>query len=248
MSSYLVHPASLVAQERAPCALHLPPAPGHVAVCVDRGNWGVYEEGDPLTICGGLTEPANRAANPPAALPHLRITTTVDDNPPQVLLDESLLSGGRCVNTVSGPPFGMGTARAEVIQSDGVSPRFSPTTFVSVPRASALDGPLPAPCSGIAETIGYPNHMQRLMLGVGDCVMLALGAGYPGYVWTATVTGPPILQAQEDALLPTGAQAIYQATRLGMTLLTIRGELWCPPGGPPCPAPVAGASVLVTVE
>lgn len=87
------------------------------------------------------------------------------------------------------------------------------------------------------------NQGQTLVLHVGGSFLLKLG---DVYTWTVTVADPSILSREPNVLVVKGAQGIYQAHKVGTTVLTADGDPVCRQSKPACGMP----SILVqfTIE
>ena len=120
-------------QAAAPCPA--PDAPNGVDVCVDRGEGARYTEGDPIRICVTVSIPMIEIYPPPPA-PLVRVTNSVNGGTPQVLFEESLWSGQRCLTATITPPLGQEVIRAEVIGHDGRVIASDSVSYTSAPRSS----------------------------------------------------------------------------------------------------------------
>ncbi len=85
------------------------------------------------------------------------------------------------------------------------------------------------------------DNGKTIDLQLGDQLLLALGGGF---VWTVSVADPSILQPVEGAVLPDGAQGLYQAVGIGQTKLSARGD---PPCYPLCLLPSLFFQITVDV-
>ena len=133
-------PGSASAQQAQAVSNCPPPEALHgVEVCVDRGPGSVYYEGDPITICFTVNVPVI-AIYPPPPPPLVRVTNSVSGGPPQVIYEEYMQSGQRCLNRTIVPPLGHEVIRAEVIGRDGRLIGSDQTTYTSLPRSGPAQG------------------------------------------------------------------------------------------------------------
>jgi hypothetical protein len=98
----------------------------------------------------------------------------------------------------------------------------------------------------VGQTITYDDSGKTFTLSVGEKVLLLLKR--ENYSWTPSVQDPTLLQKIEETALMQNTQGIYQAQRVGTTVLNAVGDLPCSKLTPPCGAPSILFSVNIVVQ
>ena len=145
-------PAAAQAQSQAVAPCPAPDAPSGVEVCVDRGDGPVYYEGDAITICVTVNIPVIQIYPPPPA-PLVRVTNFVNGGPPQVVFEEHMWSGQRCITATISAPLGQEVIRAEVIDQNGRVIASDTAWYTSAPRSAPPAGNAAVTVTGGAGSV-----------------------------------------------------------------------------------------------
>ena len=79
---------------------------------------------------------------------------------------------------------------------------------------------------GAPNTVTYADNGQTITLHVGDRFLLKLG---DQFAWNVSVSDPAIVSRVVNIAVVQGAQGVYQANKIGETMLSATGLAVCPP-------------------
>ncbi|MGI9145559.1 MAG: hypothetical protein ACR2IK_03255 [Chloroflexota bacterium] len=121
----------------------------------------------------------------------------------------------------------------------GIDLRVPPTR---APRAS----PLPAaPTVGVSVTVTLVDDGRTLSLQTGQRALISLGDDFD---WIVQVEDASILSCVTGVTVVAGAQGLYQANRIGRTMLTASGDPICRKAQPACALPSRTMSASIVVQ
>jgi hypothetical protein len=143
-----------------------------------------------------------------------------------------------------------GTPAATVAPALGIDLRVPPTR---APRPSPAAAPAPASSPAAAAsaspstsaTVTLANDGRTIMLRPGQRALVNLGDELD---WTVQVDDDSIVSLVPGVTVMRGAQGIYQANRVGQTVLRATGEPVCRRAQPACAQPSRAFALIIAVQ
>lgn len=102
----------------------------------------------------------------------------------------------------------------------------------------------PGAAAATPRTITLDDNGKTIELAVGERFLLRLGAGED---WGVTVADPAVIVPIVNMPLPQGAQGLYEARQVGVTMLSAASAPPCRQNMPPCAQPTRAFSIQVRV-
>jgi hypothetical protein len=145
------------------------------------------------------------------------------------------------------PPSGpVSTAQngSESTPALGIDLRLPPTRAPRpTPTAAGPQSPVASPSPSASVTLS--DQDRTLMLQVNQRVLVNLGEEFD---WSVQIDDPSIVSRLPNITVARGAQGVYEAHRVGQTVLSATGDPVCRRAQPACAAPSRSFRVQIVVQ
>lgn len=111
------------------------------------------------------------------------------------------------------------------------------------PQSAGSPSATPEPV--ISQTVTLADDGRTITLHVGDSFLLKLEEGY---TWTPSVGDESIISRDRGITVVQGAQGVYEALKVGETILVADGDPTCRQSKPPCMRPSRRFQIQIVVE
>ncbi len=117
------------------------------------------------------------------------------------------------------------------------------STLRRTPQSAGSPSATPEPV--ISQTVTLADDGRTITLHVGDSFLLKLEEGY---TWTPSVGDESIISRDRGITVVQGAQGVYEALKVGETILVADGDPTCRQSKPPCMRPSRRFQIQIVVE